>query len=74
MTVKMPEASKTIKKPLPYLEKQNWKKKAMKQTVQMDLKFIQKIEDTQFTDWGKLRKHLRKIFKNNNMIINIEMI
>ena len=70
----MPKTSKTIKEPLPYLQKQHWKKKAMKQTVQMDLKFIQKIEDTQFTDWGKLRKHLRKIFKNNNMIINIEMI
>ena len=74
MTVKILKTSKTIKKPLPYLQKQHWKKKAMKQTVQMDLKFIQKIEDTQFTDWGKLRKHLRKIFKNNNMIINIEMI
>ena len=46
----------------------------MKQTFQMDLKWIHKIEDTQFTDWGQLRKHLRKIFKNNSMIINIEMI
>ena len=72
MTVKMPEIRKTMKKTLPYLQKQDWKKKAMKQTVQMDLKFIQKIEDTQFTDWGKLRKHLRKLFKNNNMSINIE--
>ena len=74
MTVKMPEIRKTMKKTLPYLQKLDWKKKAMKQTVRMDLKFIQKIEDTPFTDWGKLRKHLRKFFKNNNMIINIEMI
>ena len=74
MTVKMPETRKTMKKPLPYLQKPNWKKKALKQTVQVDLKFIQKIEDTQFTDWGKMKKHIRKLFKNNDMLVNIVMI
>ena len=74
ITVKMPKTNKTMKKPPPYLQKKFWKTKAMKKTFQMDLKFIQKIEDTQFTGWGQLRKHLRKIFRNNNMIINIMMI
>ena len=74
MTVKMPETRKKIKRPHPCWDKQNWKKKALKQTVQVDLKFIKKIEDTQFTDWGKMKKHIRKLFKNNNMSINIDMI
>ena len=72
--VKMPMNNKTIKNPPPYLQNKFWKTKAMKKTFQMDLQFIQQIEDSQYTDWGQLRKHLRKIFKNKDMIINIMMI
>ena len=74
MTVKMPETRKTMKEPHPCWDKHNLKKKALKQTVQVDLKFIQKIEETQFTDWGKMKKHIRNLFKNNDMLVNIVMI
>ena len=74
MTVKMPETRKTMKKPHPCWDKQNWKKKALRQTVQVELKFIQDIENSQFTDWGVMKKHIRKLFKNNHMLVNIVMI
>ena len=74
MTVKMPETRKKMKKPHPCWDKQKWKKKALKQTVQVELKFIQDIENNQFTDWGVMKKHIRKLFKNNDMLVNIVMI
>ena len=56
ITVKMPRSHKTIKNPPPYLQKKIWKTLAMKKTFQMDLQFIQQIEDSQYTDLGQLRK------------------
>ena len=74
ITVKLPRSHKTSKNPPPYLQKKFWKTKAMKKIFQMDLQFIQQIEDSQYTDWTQLRKHLRKIFRNKDMNINIMMI
>ena len=46
----------------------------MKNTFQMDLQFLQQIEESQYTDWGQFRQHLRKVFRNQDMKINIMII
>ena len=73
ITVKLPRSHK-IKNPHPYLQKKFWKTKAMKNTFQMDLQFLQQIEESQYTDWRQFRQHLRKVFRNPNMKINVMTI
>ena len=74
ITVKLPRSQKPRKNPPPYMQKKFWKSKAKAKIFQMDLQFKQQIEDTQYTDWTELRKHLRKIFRNKDININITMI
>ena len=72
ITVKPPRSQKSRKDPT--LNKKFWKSKAKAKIFQMNLQFHQKIENNQYTDWTELREHLRKIFRNKEMNINITMI
>ena len=56
------------------MQKKFWKTKAMKNTFQMDLQFLQQIEESQYTDWRQFRQRLRKVFRNQDMKINITII
>ena len=74
ITVKPPRSQKPRKNPPPYMNKKFWKSKAKAKIFQMNLQFHQQIENNQYTDWTELREHLRKIFRNKEMNINITMI
>ena len=71
--VKLPRNMK-IKNPPPYMQKKYWKSKTMQNTFQMDLQFLQHVEESQYTDWKQFRQHLRKVFRNPNMKINVMII
>ena len=73
MTVKRPENRKKLKKH-PCWDKKNWKQKALSQAVHLELKFIQDVENSQYTDWRAMKKHIRYLFKKNDMLVDIVMI
>ena len=73
ISVKAPR-NKKIRNPPTYMNKENWVSKTEKSIFQMDIQFLQHVEDTHFTCWRQFRAHLKRVFRNPTMKINVWIV
>ena len=73
ISVKAPR-NKKDRNPPPHMNKENWVSKSEKEIFQMDIQFLQNVEDNHFTCWRQFKAHLKRVLNNPTMKINIWIV
>ena len=65
---------KRFRTPPPCMNKKHWKTKTEKMIYKMNLVFFQQVEDSHYTYWKQFRAHIRKLFNNLTMGVNVMLL